>query len=150
MFGTNEPQKTSKAQQPGSPVHPAQEAMSTLNPGASKAPSGQPAAGPSGKPAPPLGQAHKGLSTLGPISMSQLQAAAEGTPEKKPQVQENRLPAVQSKSERSGLLVSNQITILYMMKKYRPFVERTFQQSTSTRGSTSEGVVSHNVLYQNV
>ncbi|XP_033636552.1 phosphoinositide 3-kinase regulatory subunit 4-like [Asterias rubens] len=96
MFGTNEPQKTSKAQQPGSPVHPAQEAMSTLNPGASKAPSGQPAAGPSGKPAPPLGQAHKGLSTLGPISMSQLQAAAEGTPEKKPQVQENRLPAVQT------------------------------------------------------
>ncbi len=115
MFGTNEPQKSSKALQPGSPVHPAQEAMSTLNPGASKVPPGQPAQ-PSGKP-PPLGQAHKGLSTLGPISMSQLQAAAEGVPEKKPQVQENRLPMVQSKSESYVLLVFDQITFLYMIKK---------------------------------
>ncbi|XP_022087879.1 phosphoinositide 3-kinase regulatory subunit 4-like [Acanthaster planci] len=90
MFGTSEPARSVKpSQQSSSPVHPAQDAMATLNPGTKN--THQPGQG-GGKPQP------TGLSTLGPISMSQLQAAADGIPEKKPlaPVQENRLPPIQT------------------------------------------------------
>ncbi|XP_072035782.1 phosphoinositide 3-kinase regulatory subunit 4-like isoform X1 [Amphiura filiformis] len=96
MFGSAETSvKSSKATAPTAPVQPAQDALTMLpqSPQPTQTtPPQPPTTQEQTTDTPPQGLPTKGLSTMGPISMSQLQAAAEGVPQKKP-TQENKPPA---------------------------------------------------------